>query len=57
MSFTDGHSETRRWPDPRTMPPLAPPHTGKWIQAFRDYKTRNHPDVDWLQARTTRPAR
>jgi hypothetical protein len=55
LSFTDGHSEIRRWRDPRTMPSLAPPHTGTLNPTFYDYNTPNNPDIRWLQDRTPRP--
>ena len=55
FSFTDGHSEIRRWRDARTMPPLGPPHSGDWNSRFNDYKTPNNPDIYWMQERTTRP--
>jgi hypothetical protein len=50
FSFADGHSELRRWLDPRTRPPLVkdgliPDH----------YASPNNQDVAWLQYRSTRP--
>jgi prepilin-type N-terminal cleavage/methylation domain-containing protein len=44
MSFTDGHSEIRRWVDPRTCDsgPLHEP-------------SPNNRDIRWMQERTTRP--
>ena len=56
LSFADGHSELRRWKDPRTMPPLMAPHSGWWNPAMK-FQTPNNPDVRWLQERTTRPVR
>lgn len=51
FSFADGHSEIRKWRDPRTTPPLmkgqARPPT--------DLQSPNNPDVAWLQNVTTRP--
>ena len=45
FSFADGHTETYRWSDPRTTPPITP---GKLI-ALNVY-IMGDPDVDWLQA-------
>jgi prepilin-type N-terminal cleavage/methylation domain-containing protein len=44
MSFTDGHSEIRRWVDPRTRD-SGPLHE----------KSANNQDIRWMQERTTRP--
>jgi prepilin-type N-terminal cleavage/methylation domain-containing protein len=50
FSFADGHSETRRWRDSRTMPPLVP----KGI--VRDnYPSPRNPDVAWFQENAIRP--
>jgi prepilin-type N-terminal cleavage/methylation domain-containing protein len=53
FSFADGHSEIKKWLDPRTMPPLmkntiapAPPN---------GTPSDNNPDVGWLQDHSTRP--
>lgn len=51
FSFADGHSEIRKWRDPRTNPPLLknqarPPF---------DMPSPNNLDVGWLQDHTTRP--
>jgi prepilin-type processing-associated H-X9-DG protein len=52
FSFADGHSEMRRWLDPRTTPPLvttgAPPTEGPDIAA------PGSPDIAWLQDKSTR---
>jgi prepilin-type N-terminal cleavage/methylation domain-containing protein len=54
LSFADGHSEIRRWKDPRTMPPLTGPYAGDAnLKLF--FKSPNNPDIRWLQERTTRP--
>lgn len=49
LSFADGHSEIRRWQDPRTMPPATPgallPNQGP---------SPNNPDIIWMQQRATR---
>ena len=48
LSFTDGHAETKRWRDSRTMPPLRPDQP-----ASPPYRCPNNPDVAWLQERAT----
>jgi type II secretory pathway pseudopilin PulG len=50
FSFADGHSEVKRWRDPRTMPPLV--RDGLVEDTF---PSPNNPDVKWLQERSTRP--
>ena len=50
FSFADGHSEIRRWIDPRTTPPLV--QNGV---VFDQFSSPNNPDVAWLQERSTRP--
>lgn len=50
FSFADGHAEIRRWRDSRTMPPLKPEGT-----IYDGFSSPNNPDIEWLQARTTRP--
>jgi prepilin-type N-terminal cleavage/methylation domain-containing protein len=49
IAFADGHTETRRWRDPRTMPRA----TGN-ILAHWDPSPGNE-DLTWLRERTTRP--
>jgi len=52
FSFADGHSEIKRWLDPRTMPPLtvgANPLFSVFTQ------TPGNVDVAWLQDHSTRP--
>src|SRR5262249_33777012 len=57
LSFADGHSETRRWKDPRTMPPIRP---GKnWIAGAPDAQVPpmvqpDNVDIRWLQELATR---
>ncbi|SRR6266568_424485 len=46
MSFADGHSEIKRWLDPRTMPPVKRTNPPSVSQA-------NNPDVIWLWQHTT----
>jgi prepilin-type N-terminal cleavage/methylation domain-containing protein len=49
LSFADGHSETRRWGDDRTCPPI---QTG---QSFGIVLSPNNRDITWLQQRATAP--
>src|SRR3989442_4531265 len=49
LSFADGHSEIRRWLDPRTTPPLV---KGGLIPDV--ISSPNNRDVIWLQERSTR---
>ena len=49
LSFADGHSETKRWLDDRTTPPLV---TGGLIPDV--ISSPNNKDVIWLQERCTR---
>jgi len=48
VSFVDGHVETRRWRDPRTVSPQAP----AWM--FGPISSPNNPDIEWMQERATR---
>ena len=50
VTFADGHAETHRWLDPRTVRPV----TGN-ILAHWD-KSPGNRDLDWLRQRTTLPA-
>jgi type II secretory pathway pseudopilin PulG len=52
FSFADGHTELRRWLDPRTTPSLyyGPTPLPGW-----PWNTPNNPDVAWLQAHATAP--
>jgi prepilin-type N-terminal cleavage/methylation domain-containing protein len=52
FSFADGHSEVKRWRDPRTTPPM--------VDGGNPLATTSHPsprnlDVAWLQDHSTRP--
>ena len=49
LSFADGHSEIRRWQDPRTMPPATP-----GVLLANQGVSPNNPDIIWLQQRATR---
>jgi prepilin-type N-terminal cleavage/methylation domain-containing protein/prepilin-type processing-associated H-X9-DG protein len=51
FSFADGHSEMRRWIDPRTTPPLNT--SGQSALDAGDIPAPNSPDVAWLQERST----
>ncbi len=48
FSFADGHSEIKKWQDPRTMPKLRP---GQPIPL--GVASPNNKDVDWLQQRSS----
>jgi prepilin-type N-terminal cleavage/methylation domain-containing protein len=52
FSFADGHSELRRWRDPRTMPPL----TSGANPLFDQFTSSpGNVDIAWLQDHATRP--
>jgi prepilin-type N-terminal cleavage/methylation domain-containing protein len=52
FSFADGHSELKRWRDPRTMPPL----TAGANPLFNVFsQSPDNPDIAWLQDHSTRP--
>ena len=48
FSFADGHSEIKRWVDPRTKPPVT--YTGT---ISGDRMSPNNPDIAWMQQRTS----
>lgn len=52
FSFADGHSEMKRWLDPRTIPPLV---DGGDPTAKSSNLSPNNVDVAWIQDRSTRP--
>jgi prepilin-type N-terminal cleavage/methylation domain-containing protein len=52
FSFADGHSEMKRWRDPRTTPPLA---DGGNPTAISSKPSPNNIDVAWIQDHSTRP--
>jgi prepilin-type N-terminal cleavage/methylation domain-containing protein/prepilin-type processing-associated H-X9-DG protein len=52
FSFADGHSESKKWVDPRTTPPLVP---GGDPLAVSSTPSPNNPDIAWLQDHSTRP--
>lgn len=49
FSFADGHSEIKKWLDPRTMPVLK-----KGTKLQLGVTTPNNPDVFWMMDRSTR---
>ncbi len=51
FSFADGHSEIKRWMDPRTTPPLT---LGSNPLFSVDSASPGNPDIAWLQDHTTR---
>jgi len=51
FSFADGHSEIKKWRDPRTIPPLTP-QQNSYIAPI---PCPRNEDVAWLQDHTTRP--
>lgn len=48
LTFADGHAETKRWRDPRTMPPMV---HGKALPL--NNSSPNNQDLLWLMERTT----
>ena len=47
FSFADGHSEIKKWLDPRTKPPVT--YTG----TIPNGSSPNNPDILWMQERTS----
>jgi prepilin-type N-terminal cleavage/methylation domain-containing protein/prepilin-type processing-associated H-X9-DG protein len=50
FAFADGHSEFKRWLDPRTTPPIKP-----GIGYPDRFNSPKNPDIAWLQDHATRP--
>jgi type II secretory pathway pseudopilin PulG len=48
LSFADGHSQLRKWLDPRTMPAII-----RGVPVLHRQYCPNNPDVQWLQSHTT----
>jgi prepilin-type processing-associated H-X9-DG protein len=48
FSFADGHSEIKKWLDPRTKPPI------KRVAGVPNVNQSKNPDALWLWERTTR---
>jgi len=53
FSFADGHSEIKKWLDPRTCPPLQKRDLD--LVSNRTKFGANNADVFWMQDRSTRP--
>ncbi|HVR34537.1 MAG TPA: prepilin-type N-terminal cleavage/methylation domain-containing protein [Methylomirabilota bacterium] len=51
FAFADGHSEIKKWLDPRTVQPLPPDTYGQ----FRFQVHPNNPDLIWLLLRSSAP--
>jgi prepilin-type N-terminal cleavage/methylation domain-containing protein/prepilin-type processing-associated H-X9-DG protein len=49
LSFADGHSEIKKWKDPRTMPVLK-----KGLQLSLNVPSPNNQDMFWMMERSTR---
>jgi prepilin-type N-terminal cleavage/methylation domain-containing protein/prepilin-type processing-associated H-X9-DG protein len=49
FSFADGHSEIKKWLDPRTTPPLVAN-----VVIYDGFRSPGNPDIIWLQERSTR---
>ncbi len=49
VGFVDGHVESKKWMDPRTIPPVL----GSY-QKYSPSDLVNNPDLDWLAARRVR---
>jgi len=49
FSFADGHSETKKWLDPRTAAPFT-----RGVATPYDRPMPNNPDIVWMQERSTR---
>jgi prepilin-type processing-associated H-X9-DG protein len=50
FSFADGHSEIKKWKDPRTTPPMSGPGT---ILDAQSAWGNNNQDAYWLQDHST----
>ncbi len=50
FGFADGHSDTKRWQDSRTTPPIKP-----GVGYPDRYNSPNNADIQWLQDHATRP--
>ena len=48
LSFADGHSEIKKWRDPRTTPPL------RKANLQLNIPSPNNKDILWMQERSTR---
>src|SRR2546421_444431 len=52
LSFADGHSEIKRWRDPRTMPPVR--LDSNWLSGWAPMPQPRNRDIVWLQDHATR---
>ena len=50
LSFTDGHSEIKRWKDSRTCPPLS----GPGVELHFTEAQPGNPDIAWMHSKATR---
>jgi prepilin-type N-terminal cleavage/methylation domain-containing protein len=57
LSFADGHSEIRRWQDPRSMPPIMKDRSLPTDGSIVANVQPNNRDIIWLQERATRRMR
>jgi prepilin-type N-terminal cleavage/methylation domain-containing protein/prepilin-type processing-associated H-X9-DG protein len=55
FSFADGHSEIRRWKDPKTMPPVASGVLSGGKGSGQTWPAPYSVDVAWMQDHTVRP--
>jgi prepilin-type processing-associated H-X9-DG protein len=53
FSFADGHSEMRRWIDPKTTPALST--SGADPVGASDISSPGSPDIAWMHDKSTRP--
>ena len=53
FGFADGHSEIRKWKDPRTRGPIFQTHYKDNGYAGVGYQMPNNPDVAWIQSHTS----
>ncbi len=52
FAFADGHSEIRKWKDPRTLAPMFQTHyQNDYIGV--GFRMPNNQDVAWIQSRTS----
>jgi prepilin-type processing-associated H-X9-DG protein len=46
LAFSDGHVETKKWTDPRTVPPVR-----KMEQNYDPAALADNPDLEWLSGK------
>jgi prepilin-type N-terminal cleavage/methylation domain-containing protein len=54
LSFADGHSEIKKWTDPRSVPPIIKGQTFNLNGGNAIIPQPNNQDIIWLQTRATR---